>query len=176
MYNSNLLEKAMADLKSGDTSAFDIIYEQTNRMVYYIIYSILKNREQSEDIMQNVYMKIYEKADMYTPEEGSSAKAWIGTIAKNLALNEYNKNKKETVVDVDDLEYLEDLHPTDTPLIDLASRNLSEDEFTILMLCIVEGYKRREVAAIMNLSTSGVTWKLDQALIKLKKLAEGGKK
>ena len=45
----------------------------------------------------------------------------------------------------------------DTPLIDLASRILEEDEFNIVMLCVVEKYKRREVAKLFNLSTSRVT-------------------
>ena len=42
------------------------------------------------------------------------------------------------------------------------------------MLCICEGYKRREVAEITGLSTSGVTWKLHNALEKLKSITEGG--
>jgi len=37
------------------------------------------------------------------------------------------------------------------------------------MLCVVEGYKRREVAKMYNLSTSGVTWKLNNALEKLRR-------
>ena len=58
-------------------------------------------------------------------------------------------------------------------LIDLAAKNLPEDEFMILMLCVCERYQRREVA-IMKLSVSGVTWKLNRALDKLRKLAKGG--
>lgn len=172
MFDSKKLEQNMQLLKKGDVNCFDIIYEQTHRMVFYIIYQIVKDHSRSEDVMQNVYMKIYEKIDMY--EANTSAKAWIASIARNLAINEYNKHKKETIIDIDDFDYISDdsSQRTETPLIDLASKHLEEDEFLIVMMCVVEGYRRREVAKIVNLSTSGVTWKLDQALKKLRILSE----
>lgn len=162
MFSEQKLIKAMEALKNGDDSSFDVIYDQTNRLVYYVIYSILKNHHQSEDVMQDVYMKVCEKISSYT----NSPKAWISTIARNLAINQYNKNKKE--VSDFDFDKISTTRP-ETPLIDLAAKILPEDEFTITMLCVCEGYKRREVAKIVNLSTSGVTWKLDNALKKLKK-------
>src|SRR5690554_6209962 len=90
----------MMALKNGDDSQFEIIYEETHRLVYYIICSILKNKEDSEDVMQQVYMTIYKKIDQYT----NSPKAWISMIARNLAINQYNKNKKEKINYLDDVE------------------------------------------------------------------------
>lgn len=166
MFDAKKLNKSMNALKNGDDSHFDIIYEQTHRLVYYIIYSILKNKEDSEDVMQQVYMRVYEKIDQYT----DSPKAWISTIARNLAINKYNKNKREKLNYLDDYILLKvPSYDEETPLIDMASKVLDEDEFTIVMLCVVEKYKRREVAQIFNLSTSGVTWKLNNALEKLRK-------
>lgn len=166
MFNVKRLEKSMLLLKNGDDREFDIIYEETNRLVYYIIYSILKNKEESEDVMQQVYMRIYDKIDQYT----DSPKAWISSIARNLAINQYNKNKKQNVSYLDDTDLMKiGTGDEETPLIDLASKILDEEEFNIVMLCVVENYKRREVAEIFNLSTSGVTWKLNNALEKLRK-------
>lgn len=156
----------MMALKNGDDSQFEIIYEETHRLVYYIIYSILKNKEDSEDVMQQVYMTIYKKIDQYT----NSPKAWISMIARNLAINQYNKNKKEKINYLDDVELNRLSIPDEkTPLIDFAAKVLSEEEFLLIMLCVVEGYKRREVAKMYNLSTSGVTWKLNNALEKLRR-------
>lgn len=156
----------MLALKNGDDSYFEIIFEQTHRLVYYIIYSILKNKEDSEDVMQEVYMKIYEKINQYT----DSPKAWISRIARNLAINKYNKNKKEHVNYLDD-DVIESIpsFKEETPLIDMAVKLLPEDEFMIVMLCVVEKYTRREVGKLYNLSTSGVTWKLNTALEKIRK-------
>lgn len=173
MYNNRKLIKCMEKLKNGDTSAFNYIYEQTYRMVYYIIFPIVKRKAIAEEVMQNVYINVLEKIHQY--KNNTSPKAWIATIARNLAINEYNKLKKEIIVDIDTMDFIDKKTKTiDTPLIDFAKENLDKDEFLIVMLCICEGYKRREVAEILNLSTSGVTWKLNQALNKLKNLTEGG--
>ncbi len=173
MFDRNKLEKYMLMLKEGDTSAFTYIYEQTHRMVFYIIYPIVKDYALAEDVMQNVFINIYEKIDLY--KDNISPKAWIATIARNLAINEYKKLKKNVTVDVDTMDALiPDKQTPETPLIDLAESSLPEDEFLIVMLCVCEGYKRREVAEILNLSISGVTWKLNNALEKLKILTEGG--
>lgn len=172
MFDNIKIEKSMQLLKNGDTSAFDTIYEETHRMVFYIVYPIVKDYARAEDVTQNVYIKVYEKINLY--KENTSAKAWIATIAKNLALNEYKKYKNDVVIDIEKSNNIpEDVNQENTPLIDLASENLAEDEFMVVMLCVCEGYKRREVAKILNLSTSGVTWKLDNALKKLKSLTEG---
>jgi RNA polymerase sigma-70 factor (ECF subfamily) len=167
VFDEKRLEKSMIALKNGDESSFDFIYEQTHRLVYYIIYPIVKDQGRAEDVMQSVYMKVYDKISTYT----HSPKAWIGTIARNLAINEYNKNKDNQVIDYETADLNSD-KKQDTPLIDMASKVLNEDEFMIVMLCVCEEYKRREVAKLMNLSTSGVSWKLDQALKKLKKEVE----
>ena len=173
MFDNKKLIKAIEKFKNGDTSAFNHIYEQTNRLIYYTIYPIVKDHALAEDIMQNVFIKIYENIDSYT--ERNSPKAWIVTIARNLAINEYNHKKREVIVDIDTIDYLDNTEETkETPLIDLAEEHLEEDEFIIVMLCICEGYKRREVAEITGLSTSGVAWKLHNALEKLKSITEGG--
>lgn len=163
MFSEQKLAKSMEALKNGNDSSFDIIYEETHRLVYYIIYAIVKDHELSEDIMQDVYMKVYEKIKTYT----ASPKAWIGAIARNLAINAYHKQQKELTITYDVADEI--ILNQETPLINLASQILPEDEFLILMLCVCEGYKRKEVAKITGLSISGVTWKLQQALEKVKK-------
>ena len=166
VFDVRKLEKSMQALKNGDESNFDVIYEQTHRLVYYIIYSILKNKEESEDIMQQVYMKVFEKINQYT----DSPKAWISAIARNLAINQYNKLKKTQTDYLDDYEIAKlSSYDEKTPLIDFAAKVLNEEEFSIVMLSVVEGYKRREIAKLYNLSTSGVTWKLNNALEKIRK-------
>jgi RNA polymerase sigma-70 factor (ECF subfamily) len=170
VFNNQKLNKSLLALKNGDDQAFGYIYEATERLVYFTVYSILKNRTRTEDIMQNTYLKVYENIGSY---QSNAPKAWIVTIARNLAINEYNRLKREQLVETETLDAIASKDEnTDTPLINLAAKKLPEDEFMIVMLCVCEGYRRREVAEMMNLSTSGVTWKLDQALKKLRKLAE----
>ncbi|MDD3191952.1 MAG: sigma-70 family RNA polymerase sigma factor [Bacilli bacterium] len=168
MYNEKRLENSLQALKKGKMNHFDIVYEETYRMIYYTIYQIIKDKARSEDIMQDVFMKMLEKIDSY--QQNTSPRAWLVTIARNMALNEFNKQKREVLVDVESIDLIQDESMNkDTPLIDLAMKTLNEEEFLIVMLCVGENKTRREVAEITNLSISGVTWKLDQALTKLRK-------
>ena len=58
----------------------------------------------------------------------------------------------------------------DGSLIELALKNLKEVEFQILMLCEIKGYKRREVAEMLDMPIGTVTWHYNQALKKLKEI------
>ena len=111
-------------------------------------------------------MKIFQNISRY---QGGNAVAWISTIAKNLAINEYNKKKKAPLYLNNDIEdYVNPKEYKDSPTIQLAMNILSEDEFLILILSVVQNYTRKSLAEMFNLSTSGVTYKLNQALTKLK--------
>lgn len=170
MFDQLKLKLAMRDLKNGQANAIEQIYDMTNRMVYYQIYRIVKRKEVTEDLMQDVYMKVYQNRHLYSDDQ---PKSWILKIARNEAINHYHKQQRETLIDVELIN-----QPTqdnsDTPLIDLAAQILDEQEFMIVMQCVVEGKTRKEVATQLNLSTSGVTFKLGVALDKLKNQLEGG--
>jgi len=173
--NNKSLEEAMVSLQEGNLDSFDMIYESTYQSIFFIIYGVLKDYHLAEDVSQNAYLRICEKIHLY--KRGTNPKAWMATIARNLALNELRKLKKELIVDLDTIDYLEYTNnPTDveTPLIDLARANLSDIEFQILMLCTVNQYKRREAAKLLNMPISTVTWHYQRAIKKLRKLIKGG--
>ena len=93
---TNKLEKAMLDLKAGDVDALGTIYDLTSRGVFTFVLPIIKNYAAAEDIMQQTYIQVFEKIGNY--DDHTSARNWILTIAKNLAINEFNKNKKESTL------------------------------------------------------------------------------
>lgn len=55
---------------------------------------------------------------------------------------------------------------------DTARRVLTEDEFSVLTLAAVCGYKRREIGEMLDLPTSMVTWKYNNAVAKMRKALE----
>ena len=57
-------------------------------------------------------------------------------------------------------------------IFDIATKILSEDEYKIIMLCHVSGYKRREVSMMLDMPIGTVTWKNNEALKKLKQYLE----
>lgn len=163
------LGKLIKKLAHGDKTAFDAIYAETHSAVYYVALSVVRNRMLAEDVMQNVYLKIIRYADGFKAD--SNAKSWILTIAKNEALNLKKSRSRTEFVDAEENLALFGTENSDDYglLIDTARHILSDEEFRILMLITACGYKRREIAKILNIPLSTVTWKYREALEKLRK-------
>lgn len=171
----NLLEKKIAELKAGNTAAFDYIYTATNRSVYFAILYIVRDKMYAEDIMHDAYVKAMRNIGQYAA--GTNFSGWLISIGKSLALNHVKRAAREVPTDFDAQSYRYGTTTTELPYIfDVAAKLLAEDEYEIVMLCQVAGYKRREVAAMLGIPIGTVTWKNNQALGKLKKYLteEGG--
>lgn len=165
MFDEIRLKRSMEKLQQGNDEAFEYIYDSTHRLVYYQIYSILKSHQEAENIMQDVYIKVYQNIDKY---KNDNPRAWIVTIARNEAINKYHKNKKEVFMDEEELDSFSE-EDKQTPLINLAIKILDEEEFLLVAYSVLESKSRKEVGKILGLSPSGVTYKLNLALEKLKK-------
>ena len=165
--NKLKLERYIERLKGGDNSAFDYIYEQTNRPVYFAVLYIVRDKMYAEDLLQETYVRAITNLGQY--KAGTNFSAWLCTIGKSLALNHIKKYKREVFTDFDGESYKYGSQETDLPYIfDVAAKILAEDEYEILMLCQVAGYKRREVAEMLSLPIGTVTWKNNEALKKFK--------
>ena len=109
-YQKSLIEKLIKNIGEGDKEALSTLYEQTKTAVYGFSLSILKNTHEAEDVLQEVYIKIYENASVY--QSKGNPLAWILTITKNLSLMKLRKNRNHK--DVDELkEILADNTNTD---------------------------------------------------------------
>lgn len=163
------LEQKIAQYASGDKSSFDYIYECTSKTVYFAALYIVRDRAHAEDIMQETYLRALNSLGSYS--RGTNFTAWLTRIAKNLALNHIKKGARETSSDFTDEQEIRKYgsHETELPYIfDVAAKILDEQQYEIVMLCHVAGYKRREVAEMMDLPVGTVTWKNNEALKKLK--------
>ena len=130
--------------------------------------SVLKDRGLAEEIMQETYIRMLKNLDSF--DDGKNAMNWLLTMAKNLAINLYNRNKREIITDpslvAPDAQYT----MRDNGLIDMALKNLSQTEFNVLTLCELKGYKRREVAQMLDMPIGTVTWHYNRALKKLREI------
>ncbi len=159
------LDKLLVRISEGDNAAFERLYEQTRRGVYSFLYTYFHNQADTEDAMQSVYLNL--KRGIHTYRHGSNASAWILQIAKNLALNEINKKKREVPTEEIDLG--------STPheggryeMNDLMQRTLTEEEQQIVTLHVIWNYKHREIGEMLGLPVGTVTSKYKRSLEKLK--------
>lgn len=91
LINRDLIKRILA----GDSNAFKIIISQTKGLVIQIIYKMISNQEDREDIVQEVYLKVYNKLSSF--RFNSKLSTWIGTIAYNTCINHLEKKKIATL-------------------------------------------------------------------------------
>ena len=167
------LDEALIRIQKGDEVAFEQIYRQTEQAVFYIALSVVRDRALAEDVMQTTYLNVLRHASSY--RRGTNARAWIFRIARNEALNLKKKRSREESIDVNEHLPAFGIVQTDDYglLTESAQKVLTEEEFTLLMLIAVQGYKRREIASMTGLPIGTVTWKYNRALAKLKRELKG---
>lgn len=168
---NSLLEKLIEGMSNRDKDSLIEFYEITRKDVYSFILSIMKNKEDAEDIFQEVYIKVYESADMY--QFFGKPLAWVLTIAKNLCYMRI-RNKKE-ILDIDeiyDLGYDEKIHDKveNKLILDSIFVNINDVDRNIIVLHIVVGLKHKEIANMLGLSLSAVLSKYNRALKKIRKI------
>ena len=166
----SLLEKHMANIALGDKEALADLYKLTKSAVYGFALSILKNTHEAEDVLQDVYIKVYENANIY--QANGKPLAWMITITKNLALMKIRKKKNHK--DVDELkEVLTDnkgIKDAENKLIiDTIFSSISDEERNILVLHSVSGLKHREIAKILGIPLTTVLSKYNRTIKKIKR-------
>lgn len=80
------LEALLARVAMGDRAAFDALYEATSAKLYAVCLSVLKDRAEAEDILQEVYIRVWKNASRYVVN-GLSPMTWLITIARNRAID-----------------------------------------------------------------------------------------
>lgn len=171
MYSKKMvpeIEEYILKIAEEDKKSLAMLYEETKTAVYGFALSILKNSMDAEDIMQEVYLKIYENADKY--EKQGKPLAWILTITKNLSYLKIKNNKKvevniKEIEDVDQKEIIDE----NKMILNLAFKCLTDEERNIIILHSNSGFKHREISKILEMPLSTVLSKYNRAMKKLKK-------
>ena len=147
----------------GDSQAFDDIYYETQTSVYLSIKTYIKDGQVIEDLMQDTYVRAIQNITKY--KLGTNFKAWISCIARNIAINYYNKEKKVELVEIDNpVLSVED---SDSKL-DYYLSFLEGVERDIVIYHIVLDMKFKDIATIVELPQSTVFAKYKGAIEKIK--------
>jgi RNA polymerase sigma-70 factor (ECF subfamily) len=164
------LDLLMKKISYGDEDAFGELYGLTKDKVFYTALSIVRDRGIAEDVMQETYIKVRRNVNGY--KEKTNPLNWITSIARNTAINEYNRRKRESSVDPEESEYLfgtEDANIESSDTVKYMMKFLSMDERQIVTMHAVSGFKHSEIAEITDKPLGTVLWMYQKALKKLKK-------
>ncbi len=138
------LDRHIQKYLDGDSYEFDCIYEETKKYVYLSIYTYVKNQMTIDDLMQDTYMKAIDNLKSY--KIGTNFYAWISMIARNTAINYYNKNKRVDIVE----EYIGGENPNNDSLVSFALNILDGLERDIVIYHIVLNMKFDDISKIID--------------------------
>ena len=184
-YENMKLEDLLLLAKNGDGRAFEHIVLATESAVYNLALSLLKRKEDAEDVTQETYLRLWRTISEATIE---SPKSYILRTARNLALDLIRKKSKrddtDTVVQGEDEEFeieLEDTDPASRP--DLAYLQKMEREAVresinelptsareLIILRDLEGLPYSEIANLLGIAEGTLKSKLFRARERLRQI------
>lgn len=163
-------------LVSGNKEGLSLIYEKYLRFIYAIIYNVLESKEEAEDVTSEFFIKLIRIAPKYN--YGVGHKAWIATVAKNMALDYLRKNSKKANYDVDTMKEVASKENLEDEVIlsnDMknAMKVLKPAEKEVLDLKLIGGFTFKEISQTLKKPMGTVTWIYNQAITKLRRCLGG---
>ena len=171
---SNYVELAM----KGDQAAFEEIYRQTYKTVYYTCFNFLKNEQDAADTTQEVYIAVMNS--LSTLKDTEKFPYWLNRIAVNKCKNILARNTPATV-NMDSMENVipeenENFLPEDyitnkekrQLVMNIIRTSLNDDQYQTVFLHYFNGFSVSEIAEIMECPVGTVTYRLSVARGKIK--------
>lgn len=157
----------------NDKEGLRQIYEDYCPMVYSAVWEVLCNRQDAEDVTSEFFIRLWDIADTYRPGKGH--RAWMITIARNLAIDFLRKRKRESLTGEipDYLQAGEDSCEEQLcQKLGLAQAlmTLKEEERQIVNLKILGELTFREIAVILKKPQGTVAWCYRTAIRKLREV------
>lgn len=160
--------------KSGDREAFDTLYELYVTPVYRYVLIRLHSVPDTEDVVQETFMRAYQAIDHYE-EEGKGMLPYLFTIARNLLINHTKKKRPETFLpeemdrhaggeSTSDQAIVSELN---TALVN-AMKELSDLEREVIELRFFGEHTYTEIAAIMGKREDAIRQHVVRAMRKMR--------
>jgi RNA polymerase sigma-70 factor (ECF subfamily) len=135
------LVAALQQTARGDSAAFELLYKATSLKLYGIVVRILGRRDVADEVLQEVYVRVWQRAGDFDPAN-SSPITWLATIARNLALDEA---RRKTARSLDEFPEVFELPSNDDP----ATAHESSEDLRRLYECLDGlGPERKELVRL----------------------------
>ncbi len=163
------LHEIFEKLRQGDKDRLNELYKKYNKLIYGIAFSILKNKEDSEDLVQIVFLKIFKIDKSKLPKKNESS--WLYSLTKNETLNYLKKKTKD--LNIDEIYNIAEEDKELNKIIDNDEYNkiiskLNEQEQEIVSLKILLKLSFKEISLLLNLPMGTVQWKYYTSLYTLR--------
>lgn len=150
-------EELIESSKKGSDKARYQLYQLYSKAMFNVCYRMLGHREDAEDMLQEVFVQVFQKLESFRYE--SSFGSWLKTITINSCINFLNKRKTELVY-CDEI-YRHDRVQEEDEKVELTTENvlkamedLPEGGRLVFSLYLLEGYDHSEISQILNITES----------------------
>lgn len=167
----NSLIDLMMHIQNDEMEYFDMFFEKTKRPVFNLIYSYLRDCDESEDILQEAYLKMLRYKKKIKLD--GNILSYLLQIAKTLSLNYLKRYKREDYIE--DIEAIPEERkdiPRDldeSPVVKAMKAVLRDSEYQIVILHVVNGMTHNEIASLLKKPLGTITWAYNNAIEKVRR-------
>jgi RNA polymerase sigma-70 factor (ECF subfamily) len=162
-------------VKSGNTQAFDVLMQRYARRIYQVIYGMVHNHADTQDLSQEAFVHAYEGIKSF--KEQYRFYTWLYRIAVNLCINHCKRKKLAQFVPLDNVESYADTNPTTNVesrelrrAVERRLAQLPEEQKTVFVLRTFEDMSYKEISDVLGISIGTVMSRLNRARGKMKEL------
>ena len=172
------LAELLARIRQQDETAFAEFYDLTVHRIYGLVFKILLNADDSEEVVSDVYAQIWQQAERYHPDKGTVV-GWILMLARCRALDLYRKRKTFQQMKDDVQTFMDEssLEGSDSHLLiqvdeshsalHRSLNSLSEAQRQLLSLSFFKGLSHSEIARTTGMPEGTVKSHIRRAIIAL---------
>ena len=167
---NNTDNAVMAAVGAGQVARLAVLFERYHRALFRYFVSMNGDREQAEDLVQEVFFRMLRYRTSYDPAQ--SFTAWMYQIARNAGVDQLRKRGTAEVVDLDSFT-LASASPgpeesasrgQDLALLRRAIEQLPEDKREILVLSRFQGMKHEDIAEVLGCEVGTVKVRVYRAI------------
>lgn len=168
-----VFEYNMNRIVQGDQEGLREIYDAYISYIFSIVYNVLQNKENAEDVTSEFFLKIWRIADRY--QAGNGHRTWLATIARNMAIDYLRKNKHEVATE----EIFEEADSEESSVeqqvigdmnMQRALSMLNENERQVVTMKIALDMTFQEISNALGVPMGTITWRYQNAIKKLRRL------
>jgi RNA polymerase sigma-70 factor (family 1) len=144
-------------LHDGLNEGFDSLYWKYHQLIYMNVFKFVKNKEESQDILQDVFATLWESRQSIRKEQ--SVSGWLFVISYNKSVNHLKKKIRHSAAQDKVLSFYhsyhqdrDDVHDEHYQILHDAINDLSPQKQKVFTLCKLEGKSYEEAARQLNIS------------------------
>ena len=178
-------EQLVGLYEQGNNTAFEVLLTRYRSRVYSYIFQIVRDRELTEDIFQDTFIKAIITIQQGRYFESGKFLGWINRIAHNLIIDHFRKEKNENTISADAFEYdivnnsklsdlsIEDIMSNEQVLCDVVRMVdfLPEVQQEVVRMRFFEELSFKEIAEKTNVSINTALGRMRYALLNMRKMA-----